>query len=375
MHNVNHQQFRIGVIGLRGFPRVMGGVERHCEHLYPRLGALGFSVYVCRRRNYLNQESLEQCYKGIRFIDIYALRNKHLEALLHSLLCIVILRFFNVKIVHIHSFGPGLVAPIARLLGFKVVLTYHLPNYLQGKWSSFDRMLLRFAEFIACKFANEIIAVSKTNQAFIKQNTGKGSHYIPNGVHIPSGPYLNVEKYGLKKGEYIFTACRFVPEKGIDLLIKAFLKLKTNWKLAIAGGADHKSEYSREILSLTKTRVDIIFTGIVTGLELESLFDAAGIFVLPSFIEGQPISLLEAMSHGVPCLISDIEAHKELGLDESCYFRAGDIADLAKNLESRIHDGNFLESGRKHRELVFRKFNWDTIARSTSDVYKTMLDR
>jgi glycosyltransferase involved in cell wall biosynthesis len=369
---MNQHRKRIGVLGLRGFPHVMGGVERHCEQLYPRLATLGYSIYVCRRSNYLNLEAREQHYDNIKFLDVCAPRNKYFEALFHSLFCVILLKFHNIRILHVHSFGPGLVAPFAKLLGFKVVLTYHLPNYLQGKWSPFDRMLLRLTELVACKFSDEIIAVSKSNQGFIARNTGKTSRYIPNGVHITTGPFLRIEKYGIKAREYVFAACRFVPEKGIDLLIKAFLQVKTNWKLVIAGGADHESEYSRNLYVLAKGKENIVFTGILTGIDLESLFSSAGLFVLPSFIEGQPISLLEAMSHGLPCIISDIEAHKEFNLDERCYFPVGDIETLATKLDECIKDKLFLESGRKYRDFVIKNYNWDNIAEETAMVYQEL---
>ena len=370
---MNQHRKRIGVLGLRGFPHVMGGVERHCEQLYPRLATLGYSIYVCRRSNYLNQEAREQHYDNIKFLDVYAPRNKHIEAILHSLFCIVLLKCYNVRILHIHSFGPGLVAPLAKLLGFKIVLTYHLPNYLQGKWSTFDRKLLRLTELVACKFSDEIIAVSKSNQGFITRNTEKTSRYIPNGVHIATGPFMGVEKYGIKAREYVFAACRFVPEKGMDLLIKAFLQVKTDWTLVIAGGADHESEYSRNLYRLAKGKENIVFTGILTGIDLESLFSSAGIFVLPSFIEGQPISLLEAMSHGLPCIISDIEAHKELNLDERFYFPAGDSATLTKKLDACMRDKLFLESGEKYRDFVIKNYNWDKIAGETAKVYQELM--
>jgi glycosyltransferase involved in cell wall biosynthesis len=366
---LNSVSRKIGVIGLRGFPHVMGGVERHCEQIYPRLSKLGYTVYVCRRKNYLDEKSLFAKYEHIKFIDLWTPRQKHLEALFHSFLCIVILRMRGVRVVHIHSFGPAVVAPLAKLFGLSVVMTYHLPNYLQGKWSGVDKYLLKLAELIACRFSDRIIAVSKTNRNIIKTNTGRESIFIPNGVNLPEKIEGSLSNYSLEKKKYIFTACRFVPEKGVDVLINAFNKLETDWKLVIAGTADHVSKYSNNVIDLAKKNSKIVLPGFMTGYELELLYSSAGIFVLPSFIEGQPISLLEAMSHGLPVIVSDIPAHRELDIADDCYVSPGDVDSLAEKLSDCLLKKQFLESGKKYRKLVNDEYNWDSIVEKTEKIF------
>jgi len=363
---------RIGAIGLRGFPYVMGGVERHCEQLYPRLAKLGFTVFVCRRKSYLSDESRRAEFNGIIFIDSWTPKYKHSEALFHSIISLISLKKLGLKILHIHSFGPGIIAPLAKLLGFKIVMTYHLPNYFQGKWSKLDRIVLRAIEYIACQFSDEIITVSKQNQSMIKKNTGRNSIVIPNGVNQPAIVKGDIAKYGLKKKKYIFAACRFVPEKGLDILIKAFGKIETDWKLVLAGAADHESKYSKDLLALAKANDNVILTGMVTGSDLEGLFSCAGLYVLLSFIEGQPISLLEAMSHGIPFIVSDIPAHRELDIEENCFVPPGDVEALAKKLQSCLKDSVFLSNGEKYKKAVLENYNWDSIALKTAEVFRNL---
>ncbi|MBN1294295.1 MAG: glycosyltransferase family 4 protein [Candidatus Latescibacteria bacterium] len=365
----------IGAIGLRGFPHVMGGVERHCEQLYPRLASLGFRLYICRRSNYLTEKS--RCYKheNIDFIDLWVPKQKHMEAIYHSFIGLILLKVKGVKVLHIHSFGPAIVAPIAKMLGFSVVMTYHLPNYYQGKWNNFDRLLLRMVENVACLFSDTVITVSKTNQTVIKENTGKDSVVIPNGVNLPAHIDSDITSYHLTKKRFIFSACRFVPEKGVDLLLKAFNKLNTDWKLVIAGTADHVSKYSLDVFATAKKNSNIILPGFITGAELDLFYSNAGIFVLPSFIEGQPIALLEAMSHGLPVVVSDIPAHRELEIEERCFFKSGDVNNLAEKLNEFMHDGKLLDSGRKYRELVSDKYNWDSIALNTGKIFDILFKK
>ena len=370
---MNSDKKVIGVIGLRGFPHVMGGVERHCEQLYPRITKLGYRVVVCRRKNYVNEQTKNQSYENIEFIDIWTPQQQHVEALYHSLVALMLLKFKGIKLVHIHSFGPAIVAPVARLLGFSVVMTYHLPNYFQGKWSTLDRFLLKVAENIACTFSNKIIAVSKTNQKIIKKNTGKDSVVIPNGVNLPSDIKGDLSKYAVTKKKYIFTACRFVPEKGIDILIRAFNNIVTEWKLVVAGAADHESKYSTDIVSLAQKNKNIILTGFISGNELELFYANAGLFVLPSFIEGQPISLLEAMSHGLPVIVSDIDAHREMEIEERCFCKPGDVGLWSEKINECLHNHKFLSSGIHNRKMVAEKYNWDSIADKTSAIYESII--
>jgi glycosyltransferase involved in cell wall biosynthesis len=363
---------KIGVLGLRGFPFVMGGVEKHCEQLYPHLAKMGFQIIVCRRKNYVSENAKKKKFDGIRFIDVWAPKNKHLEAIVHSLIGVFLLKLSGMSILHIHSFGPGIVLPIAKILGFRTVLTYHLPNYHQKKWSNFDRFVLKTFEQIACRFSDRIICVSETNRTIVRVNTGKESCYIPNGVNLHDIENPDVSKFGLQNCKYILAACRFVPEKGLHILIDAYSEIKTDWKLVIAGGADHESKYSNDLKSKGVCNKNIIFTGVLTGKDLESIFYYANLFVLPSFIEGQPIALLEAMSYGIPFIVSDIPAHREMNLNEKCYFKPEDTKVLKEKLLNTITDESFLSDGRKYRLLVNEKYNWDLISKRTAEVYKAL---
>jgi glycosyltransferase involved in cell wall biosynthesis len=363
----------IGVFGLRGFPNVMGGVERHCEQLYPRIAAAGYQIVVCRRMPYINVESKKERYYNVDFIDLRTPKLKSLEAIIHSILCVIVLRVKGVKIVHIHSFGPALVAPLSRMLGQKVVMTYHLPNYQQGKWNRFEKWILLVAEKIACASANKIIAVSAANAEIVQRNTGRECIVIPNGITPPTALQHDVSSFGIEPNKYFFAASRFVPEKGIDTLITAYNQIQTDWPLVIAGSADHESDYSRMIVELSKQNPRIILAGFQTGIKLESLFALAGLFVQPSYIEGLPIALLEAMSFGIPVLVSDIPAHREMKIGDHSLFKPGDSKMLAKYLVTALVSQEQLRSeAQKLKGKICQKYNWDAIAIQTKNVYEEL---
>ena len=113
---------RIAVTGTRGFPGIAGGVETHCEELYPRIAAMGHEVIVMRRTPYVTDKNRIKEYKGVKLVDIYAPRRKCFEAVVHTFLSVLAAKKMGAELLHIHAVGPSLLVPLARLAGLKVVM-------------------------------------------------------------------------------------------------------------------------------------------------------------------------------------------------------------------------------------------------------------
>lgn len=115
-----------------------------------------------------------------------------------------------------------------------------------------------------------------------------------------------------------------------DADVKAFgeIENKNDYNLVIAGDADHETKYNIKLKQLIDENDRIIRTGYITGDDLNQVFSNARLFVLPSFHEGLPIALLEAMSYGLSVLVSDIPAKLEVNLNKKRYFKCGNIEDL-----------------------------------------------
>ena len=84
-----NRKYKIVVTGTRGIPNIMGGVETHCENLYPYIVQAGYDVTVVRRSCYLQAQQKTREYKGIHLKDIYAPRKKSLEAIIHTILAVL----------------------------------------------------------------------------------------------------------------------------------------------------------------------------------------------------------------------------------------------------------------------------------------------
>ena len=357
------------VTGTRGIPNVLGGVETHCEELFPRIVARGYEVVIVRRKGYVKDRL--STFQGVTLFDIPNVRIKSFEAIIHTFRAIWNAKWkFHADIVHIHSIGPALLTPVARLLGLKVVFTHHGPDYDRAKWGRVAKLMLRIGERMGCKFANQVIVISSVINKMIQQKYRRmNAHLIPNGVPAPIRPtdtsYL--AELGIEAHKFVFAMGRFVPEKNLHLLIKAFINLQpAGYKLVIAGDADIEDAYSKELKSSAKNN-GVILTGFIKGMPLHTLLSYARLFVIPSSHEGLPIALLEAMSYGLPVLASDIPANREINLPLSSYFHYDDqiLTNLTQALQQKLNDTSI-------PAYDLSRYNWDAIAEQTIAVYNQL---
>lgn len=355
---------KIVVTGTRGIPGILGGVETHCEELFPRIVRKGFDVTVIRRKSYV-KDALTG-YEGVALVDIETPKKKSFEAIVHTFRAVIRARKLKADIVHIHAVGPALLTPLARLLGMKVVFTHHGPDYDRDKWGMAAKTALRLGEAAGTLFANEVIVISHVIDNMLVRKYGrKDCHVINNGV--PSPDITDYPEYfgelGIEKGKYIFAMCRFVPEKNLHHLIEAFSRTAhKECKLVIAGDTDFEDDYSISLKKYAREQ-GVILPGFIKGKKLHALLSHARCFVLPSSHEGLPIALLEAMSYRLPVIVSDIAANLEVGLDKEAYFPVGDRAILAGKLQQHI------DSPYRHVDYSMEKYDWDTIAAQTAAVY------
>lgn len=360
---------KITVIGTRGIPNIMGGVETHCEELYPRLAALGYDITVVRRSCYITDNNHITSYKGVTLHDIYAPHRKSLEAIVHTFLAIIYARRIKSDIVHIHAIGPSLLVPFARLLGLKTVITHHGPDYDRQKWGRMAKAVLKMGERMGVKHANEVIVISKVIEQICRDKYNRqDTHLIYNGVNTPhkAATTAYIASLGLEPRKYVLATGRFVKEKGFDLLIRAFAASGVEgYRLAIAGDADHPDDYSESLKRLAAEH-HVVLTGFIKGEKLNEILTHAALYVLPSSHEGLPIALLEALSYNLDVSVSDIPANRLACLQETDFHHTGDVKSLAHSLRQK------LASCRTPRTYDLADYNWDHIAQQVSHLYEAL---
>lgn len=374
---------RIAMIGHKRIPSREGGVEIVVEELAVRMAEKGHSVTVYNRGGHHvagaendSDEFLGKEYKGVCIKKIPTPDKKSLNAVVYAFLATVQALFSKYDVIHFHAEGSCSMLWLPKLFGIRTVATIHGLDWKRAKWGGFATKFLLFGERTAAKKADAIIVLSLNIQEYFRKVYGRETVYIPNGISIPVKRPMELiqSKFGLEKENYILFLARIVPEKGLHYLIEAYGKIDTEMPLVIAGGGSHTDEYVEKIWESAQKSNRIIMTGFVQGKLLEELYSNCYLYVLPSDIEGMPLSLLEAMSYGRRCLVSDIPENLETTGGLADCFKKSDIDDLEKQLRRIIGEKKSRENTEEEKSAariayVADHFNWDSVTEKTMTVY------
>ncbi len=381
---------KIAVIGAKGIPVKQGGIERYCQEFYPRIVKSGHQVDLFARPSYTNRAWFSSYqYQGVRVISLPSLPIKGLDAFISSAFGVICGVFGDYDVVHIHALGPALFSPIPKLFSSaRVIVTCQGLDWQRAKWGKFSSLLIRLGERNAVKYADEIVVVSKALEAYFRQTYGINTRYIPNGPgnYAQSDPNFTYGKsLGLKTGRYILYLGRLVPEKRPELLIQAFKKLQPEgWKLVLAGGISDTAKYTAELLEMSQqcdrsapwqSQDRIIFTNEIKGSKLAEIVRGAGLFVLPSDLEGLPLVMLEAMQEGIPVLASNIPPHQQLiGNNRGLLFEAGRVDSLVANLNKALAQPSELQlMAQRARKYIKTYYGWEKIVYDHLNLYTQTL--
>lgn len=372
---------KVAFIGQKGIPAKFGGVERHVEELASEIAKNGHEVFVYVRNNYTDKKLYE--YKGIKLIHLPSIATKNLDAISHTFLASMHALFQNYDVVHYQAIGPSILSWIIKVLKRKtvVVCTFHCQDYYHNKWSWFARKMLILGEWMCCNIPDKTITVSKSLGEYAKHKYEIEPEIIFNGTRLEADfDKKNLEKWNLQKDKYVVYVGRLVRHKGVHNLIKAFFKLDKEqkipdgFKLVIVGDGFYTDDYVKELNELADSRENVVFTGNLMGSELRSVFSNAYLFVQPSESEGLSISILEAMSYGVPILVSDIKENLDVAEDIGEIFKVNDIIDLKNKLDKLInHKVDFSLRTEAAKKLIEIKYNWEIIAQKTISLYIRLL--
>jgi glycosyltransferase involved in cell wall biosynthesis len=266
----------------------------------------------------------------------------------------------SADVVHIHNGGNSIWALPLRLCRKKVFISQDGIDWKRDKWPWYGKIFLYCSAFITAHVAHEVIFDNIFAQKYYSSKFKKCFKYIPYGseVVVPDHSTGILKKLELTPGEYFLFVGRFIPDKGVHYLIKAFEQLTTKKKLVLVGGSPNPSEYEK---SLRETKNDrIIFPGYIYGESTLELMRYAYLYVQPSDVEGQSPVILTVMGLGTPLLCSDIPENLFVIRDHALKFVQGNIQSLKEQLEYAILHPEILNglalSGRTH---ILTNYSWE----------------
>ena len=377
---------KIAVVGSKGLPPRQGGIEHHCAEVYSRLAQKGHQVKLFGRSSYRDRRwSARYQYEAVEVVSLPSIPIRGIDAFVNSGLAATIASFQQFDVIHFHASGPAIFSWIPRLLSpaTKVVVTCHGLDWQRAKWGTFSTHLLKLGEWVGVRSAHGIGVVSEDLQRYFLSRHHRPTTYIGNAPasYLPSDANFSfVRSQGLEKGRYILFLGRLVPEKRPDLLIKAFNQLNIEgWKLVLVGGNSDTSAYTTELKALAQRGSaqsnNILFTGELRGAQLAEMMRGAGLFVLPSQLEGLPLALLEAMREEVPVLVSDIPVHRQMvGADRGLWFEEGSVDACSATLAWALRNPEFMQqAARRAKQYVQKNYTWDAIAASWLAFYQRQL--
>lgn len=330
------------MIGHKDFPSRSGGVEVMVGGLARSLVERGYDVTVYNRG--LEKHHNVYDVDGVHARRVFTLQKPALNATIYSFLATFDALFRGYDVLHYHAIGPSVPLLIAKIFGKRTVCTVHGLNWKVDKWRGFASRYMKLGERIAAKYADDLVVLSETEWNYFLQKYDRASILIPNAIRFYEKRACSLirEKYGLARGEYIL--------------------------LVLVGPLDD-SEYCRAVQQQAQNDPNIIMTDYVVGDPLKELYSNCGLFVLPSHTEGLSLSLLEALSIGARCLVSDIPENTVVTDIYGAAFKPEDTDDLARALERECTQ-EYPDAMRQQQiQYIHTNFEYDVMLDRYEEVY------
>lgn len=364
---------KVAFIAIKGID-IIGGIETYTIELGKRLVQAGHEVVIyCIKSEKYNKPFM---YKGMQIIPLPTIRHKYFSKI--TVVILASLHQFSIRqldIVHYHAVGPSLFAFIPRLSGRYVIFQSHGHEWERSSWNRIARWFFRFSEKVTFWFVHDSTAVSKALSRYYLNKYGQEVTYIPSGISPRNSLEANtiIKRYKIDPGKYFLYVGRVSREKGIHDLIQAYQKLqRSDIKLVIVGKERPGDQaYLAELKELAAGNVNILFVGPAYGNDLIEWYSNNFAYVLPSRIEGLPITLLEAMSFGSCCIASDIEANVEALGGKGLLFEEGNIDSLLQCLRNVCANPEMAgRIGDNLRIHVLKRYTWSFIRDEFIEFYR-----
>jgi glycosyltransferase involved in cell wall biosynthesis len=398
---------KIALIGSRGIPARYSGFEQFYEQFAVRLAERGHDVTVYNRSHFIKDVKKE--YKGVRIVSLPSIPTKHFDTIVHTALSSLHALFQGYDVVYYCIVGNSPLVWLPRLVGAKTLINVDGEDWAREKWSGFAKTYQKWCERVACKAANAVIADAKGILTRYRQLYNHETIFVPYGANIRNKLRLQVsgvgcqvaddekaptiqqpinpstkpallevlQKWSLSPDGYIFYVGRFVPENAIDLLIRAFKRLKTDKKLVVVGDAPYADEFKKSLYELASGDERIVFTGYAFGDDYAQLSAYAYFYVQPAGIDGTRPALLDQMGFGNCVLVRNSAVNMEVIGDCGCFFDKDRLEDsLTEVMQELVENDDKVEGYRKKvTSRIENYYNWEWVTSFYEDLFLRLKEK
>ncbi len=361
---------RIAILGTRGIPASYGGFETFAEHLSTRLVARGHEVTVYCRAHYVSPRQLE--YQGVRLRVLPTIRHKYFDTVVHAFLSALhaVPSRFDAALICNAANAPF--ASILRLAGTPVAINVDGLEHKRKKWNWLGRHYYLLAELLSTILPNVTVTDAQVIHDYYLARYNAPSTMIAYGAEVERKPDRDtVKRWRVEPNRYVLYVSRLEPENNAHLVIEAFKRVRTAFKLLIVGDAPYAHDYIQDLRERARGDKRIIFTGFVFGQDYRALQQNSYCYVHATEVGGTHPALLEAMGYG-NCVLTlatpeNIEAVGDAGISYA------DGYDLTEKLQRVLRDGSLVQAYRHRAQLRVKKYyDWERIVDRYEQMFAEM---
>ena len=357
-------------MGTRGVPASYGGFETAVEEIGKRLAARGYDVTVyCRNPGQTLTE-----YEGMHLVNLPAVRHRMAETLSHTSLSTVraITKDRPDVALVLNAGNAPLLKPL-KAAGIPVAIHLDGLESKREKWRGAGARYYRWAEKVAVKQGDEVIADAQSIADHVLASYGRTCAVIPYGAEVINPGSDRLSELDVVRRDFHAIVARLEPENHVLEAVHGYLLSDETRPLLVVGSAPYSQWYIDKVREVAEENPRVRFLGGIYDQELlDQVYANCRVYIHGHSVGGTNPSLLRAMGAGAPVAAFDCEFNREV-TDGSAFFwsDATSLATILDEVAEGEVDSELQEFSAAGRDRVARDYQWDAVA----DDYEALLHR
>lgn len=357
---------KLGIMGTRGIPNNYGGFEQFAEHLSLGLVNRGHEVLVYNSHNHPYRQSV---WNGVQIVHKYDPEKQIGTAgqFIYDLNCIIDSRKRGLDALL--NLGYTSSSVWGRLFPNHPVVITNMDGleWKRSKYSNSVKKFLHYAEKLAIRHSDLLIADSKGIQDYLTSRYQITSHFIPYGAPVFTSPQITtLQAFGVKPGAYNLLIARMEPENNIEMILEGACATTTKLPFLVIGNCGN--EFGKKLVDKFRNEPEIQFLGAIYDTTvIDNLRHFSGLYFHGHSVGGTNPSLLEAMGCGALIAAHDNEFNRSVLDNDAYYFSNAEEVRQLVNAFSEL-----LKEKRQKTENNLQKirdiYSWPTIVNSYEKV-------